>query len=157
VTWPESTSPMSRRRTLISVFILLVIGLHAVPVLLARGQRQILWPFLVWSMYKNSYPPGPIRGWKTHVTAITARGDSLAVDPDLVGLSGFASGRMYIQPWIKGDSSAAGQLLTRLNRGREDPFIQLRLARELYVVTDTGLVRNDPPVLVYRLKSSESR
>jgi hypothetical protein len=30
------------------------------------------------------------------------------------------------------------------------------LARETYVVSDTGLVRDDPPVLTYRLSRSDS-
>jgi hypothetical protein len=146
---------LSRHKTLISVFILVIVGLHAVPVLLARGRDQVLWPFLVWSMYKNSRPPGPIKGWKTHVIATTARGDSQRVNPELVGLSGSATAELYLQPWIKGDSSAAGRLLLRLNRDRQDPFVQLRLARETYVVSDTGLIRDDPPVLTYRLPHSD--
>jgi hypothetical protein len=145
---------MSGRKTLISVFILLVVGLHAVPVLMARGRQQISWPFLTWSMYKSSRPPGPIKGWKTHVVAATASGDSQRVSPDLVGLSGSATAGIYLQPWMKGDSSAAERLLLRLNRGRQIPFVELRLARETYVVSDTGLVRDDPPVLTYRLSRS---
>jgi hypothetical protein len=35
--------------------------------------------------------------------------------------------------------------------------VEVRLSRELYIVSDTGLVRNDPPVLSYRLQPSESR
>ncbi len=145
-----------QRKTLISLFILLVIGLHAVPVLQDRGQRQILWPFLVWSMYKKSRPPGPIKGWKTHAVVTTASGDSQSVTKYLVGLSDFTIARMYWQPWMRGDTTAAERLLKRLNRDRQDPFIQLRVARETYWVSDTGLVRNDPPVLTYRLQAAQA-
>jgi hypothetical protein len=157
MTLPESGRPaLSRRKTLISVFILVVIGLHAVPVLLDRGREQITWPFLVWSMYKKARPPGPIKGWKTHVAAITASGDSHRVNPELVGLSGSATAELYLQPWMKGDSSAPRRLLLRLNRDRQTPFVQLRLARETYLVSDTGLVRDDPPVLTYRLPHTDA-
>jgi hypothetical protein len=148
---------MLRSKTSISLFILVVIGLHAIPVLLDRGQRQITWPFLMWSMYKNSHPPGPIKGWKTTVVAVSAKGVVEPVTPGLVGLSGPTMGRMYFQPWNKGDSSAAERLIDRLNRGRQDPIVELRLIREMYTVSDTGLVRGDPPVLTYRRHPSKSR
>ncbi len=149
--------PMRQPKTLISILILLAIGLHAAPVLLHQGQRQTLWPFLIWSMYKDSRPPGPIKGWKTRIIGVTARGESERVTPFLVGLSGSTIGRMYIQPMAKGDSSAARRLMTRLNRERQDPIVELRLERETYTVTDTGLVRTDDPAIIYRDRPSESR
>jgi hypothetical protein len=148
---------MRQPKTLISILILLAIGLHAVPVLLDRGHRQILWPFLVWSMYKDSRPPGPIQGWKTRVIGVTAKGEREQVTGSVVGLSGSALRRMYIQPMVRGDSSAARQLITRLNRERRDPIVELRLDRETYTVTDTGLVRKDDPAITYRVHPSESR
>lgn len=148
---------MRQSKTLVSVLILLAIGLHAAPVLLDRGHRQILWPFLVWSMYKDSRPPGPIKGWKTSVIGITARGVSERVTRPLVGLSGSAIGRMYIQPMARGDSSAARRLIARLNRQRQDPIVEIRLDRETYWVTDTGLVRKDAPTITYRVQPPVSR
>ena len=47
-------------KTRISLFILLIIGLHAVPVVFYQGERQTRWPFLAWAMYSQSYPAGPI-------------------------------------------------------------------------------------------------
>jgi hypothetical protein len=79
------------------------------------------------------------------------------VNSDLVGLSGPTIGRMFLQPWIKGDTSAARLLLDRLNRGRSESFVQLQMIRETYTVSDTGLVRGDPPVLTYRLSSSAAK
>ena len=46
-------------RTRISLFILLILGLHAIPVLWYQGERQTRWPFLAWAMYARSFPPGP--------------------------------------------------------------------------------------------------
>ena len=148
---------MLQSKTFASIFILLAIGLHAVPVLLDRGQRQIAWPFLVWSMYKDARPAGPITGWKTRVTATTSSGKTELVNTDLVGLSGSTIGRMFIQPWGKGDTTAARRLLLRLNRGRAEPFVEIQMARETYMVSDTGLIRADPPVLTYQLSSQGSR
>ena len=148
---------MRQPKTLISILILLAIGLHAAPVLLHRGQRQILWPFLVWDMYKDSRPPGPITMWKLRLIGVTAKGESERVTPPLVGVSGSALGRMYILPMLRGDSSAARGLITRLNREGQDPIVELRLVRETYTVTDTGLVRRDDPAITYRVHPSESR
>lgn len=148
---------MRQPKTLISIFILLVIGLHAAPVLLRRGHREILWPFLKWTMYKDSRSPGPITMWKPRVMGVTAKGESQPVTPPLVGLSAFALGRGYIQPMLKGDSSAAQRLITRLNRQRQDPIVEIRIDRETYTATDTGLVRKDDPTITYRIHPSESR
>jgi hypothetical protein len=152
----REASGMTQSKMLISIFILLVIGLHALPVLLDR-QHQVTWPFLMWSMYKDARPAGPIKGWKTRVTATTATGGTAMVNSDLVGLSGPTIGRMFLQPWIKGDTSAARLLLNRLNRGRSESFVQLQMTRETYTVSDSGLVRGDPPLLTYRLSSSAAK
>ena len=45
-----------RNKTGISVFILLVLGLHAIPVLFYQGDRQTRWPFLAWAMYESPFP-----------------------------------------------------------------------------------------------------
>jgi hypothetical protein len=116
---------------------------------------MVTWPFLTWSMYKDARPAGPIKGFKTRVTAVTATGRTALVNTDLVGLSGSTVGRMFFQPWTRGDTTAPRLLLERLNRGHSEPFVQLQMARETYTVSDTGLVRGDPPLLTYRLPSSE--
>jgi hypothetical protein len=148
---------MRQSKALISVFILLVLGLQILPALLPRGQWQRTWPFLVWAMYKDSRPPGPIQGLRNRVTVITQNGKEKVVTPNLVGLSGSTLGRMYLQPLRRGDSSAAQRLIDRLNRKREDPFVELRLQSTTYTVTDTGVVREDKPVLTYRVDPSRPR
>ena len=141
---------MRQPRTVISIFILLVLGLQVLPAFLPRGQWQRTWPFLVWAMYKDSRPPGPIQGLKTQVIVMTQNGKRELVTPNLVGLSGSTLGRMFVQPLRRGDLSAAQRLIDRLNRTREDPFVELRLESETYTVTDSGIVRKDNPVIRYR-------
>ena len=148
---------MLQSKTLISMFILLATGLHLLPVLLDRGQRQITWPFLVWSMYKNSRPPGPVIGFKTKMHGVNTEGKVDEIDPRVMGLSWSTMGRLYYNPWSKGDTIAPRRLIADLNRVRQDSIVEVRLSRELYMVSDTGLVRNDPPVLSYRLRPSDSR
>lgn len=141
---------MRQPKTVISIFILLVLGLQVLPAFLPRGQWQRTWPFLVWAMYKDSRPPGPIQALKTHVIVMTQNGKRILVTPNLVGLSGSTLGRMFVQPLRRGDLSAAQRLIDRLNRKREDPFVELRFESETYTVTDSGIVRKDNPVVTYR-------
>lgn len=148
---------MRQPKTLISILILLVIGLHAVPVVLDRGNRQILWPFMVWAMYKDSRPPGPITMWKSRIVGVTANGDSVGVTRSLLGVSSFALVRMYTRPLLMGDSAVAQQLISQLNRQRQDPVVELRVNRETYTATDTGIVRKDDPTISYRPHPSRSR
>jgi hypothetical protein len=139
---------MSRSRVWISIFILLVIAMHAVP-LVSSGMRRKGWPFLEWAMYHDSRPPGPIQATKRRITGVTLKGEKVAVTPYLLGLSIFTLQSLYAQPMMRGDSSAAQQLFGRLNLQREDPFVELRLESERYTVTDTGVVKEDNPVVTY--------
>lgn len=148
---------MRQPKALISIFILLVLGLQVLPALLPRGQWRTTWPFLVWAMYKDSRPPGPIQGLRNRVTAITQNGKTKLVTPNVVGLSGPTIGRMYLQPLQRGDSTAAQRLIDRLNRKRKDPFVELRLESSTYTVTDTGIVKEDKPVVTYRVDPSRPR
>ena len=140
---------MRQSKVWISTVILLVIALHAVPVFHA-GLRKRIWPILDWAMYKDSRPAGPIRAYKKHITGITARGQRESVTTDLTGVSITSFNMLYLQPMWTRDSSAARQLFDRLNRVREDPFVELRLESETYTVTDSGVVREDNPVITYR-------
>jgi hypothetical protein len=140
---------MREPKTIISIAIILVILLHAAP-LLYRAERKTMWPFLDWAMYKDSRPAGPIRAYKKHITGITARGQRESVTTDLTGVSITSFNMLYLQPMWTRDSSAARQLFDRLNREREDPFVELRLESETYTVTDSGVVREDNPVITYR-------
>lgn len=147
---------MPRRKTLVSIVILLVIGLQAVPVLY-RSERGTLWPFMQWAMYKNSRKPGPIDTHLRRILAITAAGRSDTVTPRLLGLSITVLKQRYLAPIAKGDLSSAPELIDRLNRHRDDPVVELRLEGETYTVTDTGIVRTDDPVVTYRPGPPEPR
>lgn len=147
---------MRRPKTLVSVVILLVIGLHAVPVLY-RSERGTLWPFMQWSMYKNSREPGPIDTHQRRILAITANGRRDTVTPRLLGLSITVLKQRYLAPIATGDLSSAPELIARLNRHRSDPVVELRLEGETYTLTDTGIVRTGDPVVTYRGGSPDSR
>jgi hypothetical protein len=138
------TSP----RTLASVVIVLAIGLHALPVLYRR-ERGTLWPFMQWAMYKNSRPAGPVEVQQRRMLAVTASGARDTVTPRLLGLSVTVLEQDYLRPMRTGDTSVAPRLLDRLNQGREDPYVELRLESETYTVTDTGLARRSNPVVTY--------
>jgi hypothetical protein len=147
---------MPQRRTLISIVILLVIGLHAVPILYRR-ERGTLWPFMQWAMYKNSRKPGPIDTHQRRILAITADGRQDTVTPRLLGLSITVLKQRYLAPIATGDLSPAAELIARLNRHRSDPVVELRLEGETYTVTDTGIVRTDDPVVTYPAGLPDSR
>ncbi|MBA3892840.1 MAG: hypothetical protein H0X69_03970 [Gemmatimonadales bacterium] len=147
---------MTSRKTLTSIVILLAIGLHAAPLLL-RSERGTLWPFMQWSMYKNSRPPGPIEASQRRIIAVTASGRKDTVTTHLLGLSITVLEQRFLRPLATGDSSAAPLLLERLNRTREDSVVELRLEHETYTITDSGIVRTDNPVLTYRAGRGEPR
>jgi hypothetical protein len=143
---------MRQRKRFISIFILMVIGLHAVPVLQRlQDERQTLWPIMAWGMYRNARAPGPIQTTIRRVVGTTSKGEEETITPNLLGLSGYAFERMYIKPMRAGHSSAAHQLIARLNLSRDDPFVELRLQSETYRVTETGVVKEDNPVIAYRV------
>ena len=52
--------------------------------------------------------------------------------------------RLYIQPMMQGDSSAARQLAGLLNRERRDSIVEIRLETETYTATDSGIVKSQP-------------
>ncbi|HEY8258131.1 MAG TPA: hypothetical protein VIG08_10810 [Gemmatimonadales bacterium] len=147
---------MPRHRVLISTVIVLVIGLHAVPVLY-RSERGTLWPFMQWAMYKGSSPPGPIQTRVRRIIATTAQGHEQEVTPAWLGLSITVLESWYLRPMGTGDSTAAQRLMDRLNRDRNDPIVALRLESALYTVTDSGIVERDNPPVVYHGHEPESR
>jgi hypothetical protein len=143
-------------KAVISVLILLVIGLHAVPVVWYEGRAQTLWPFLTWAMYKNSRPPGPIEARQTRIIGVTSRGQRRAVTPTLVGLPRFTFTQMYTKRMRGGDSSAAHQLISRLNANRKESFVEVRIESQTYRLTDGGIVVQENPVVTFRPDSSPS-
>lgn len=147
---------MPLRKTLISIVILFVIGLHAVPVLY-RSERGTVWPFMQWAMYKNSREAGPIDVRQRRLFAITSTGQRDTVTPHLLGLSITVLKNRYLVPISTGDLSPAPRLIERLNRHRDDPVVELRLEGETYTLTDSGIVRMDDPVVTYRAGIPASR
>jgi hypothetical protein len=143
-------------KTLISFVILLVIGLHAVPVLY-RSERGTLWPFMQWAMYKSSRKAGPIDVHQRRILAITADGRRDTVTPHLLGLSITVLKQRYLVPMANGDLSPAPELIARLNRHRSDPVVELRLEGETHTITDTGIVRTNDPLVTYRAGLRGSR
>ena len=150
-------TPGMQRKTRISLLILLVIGLHAVPVLSYQGERQTRWPFLAWAMYARSYPPGPIVVVMARLIATTAGGKEEEISSRQVGLPGPAYYKTFVGPVSKGDSTAAFELIRRLNRERDDPVVQVRIEGDRVILADTGVVKEALPVVTYRAEPSASR
>ena len=143
-------------RVLISVLILVVLGLHLVPIVSYQGHRQTTWPFLAWAMYARAYPPGPVRTMNRDLVGTTSAGEEEPVTPRLIGLSRDAFRNGYVNPLYRGDSSTALELITRLNRGRTVPIVALRTDGKVFTLSDTGVVIETLPVIVYRAAASES-
>jgi hypothetical protein len=129
---------MPKAKIWISLWIVLVISLHAVPVVLRQGANPTTWPWLPWAMYKDSRPAGPIEAERRRLSGVTRSGRAVTIEEDSVGLSRFVTNRTFVRPWLLGDTSAALRLLAHLNQRRTDPLVELRLSVETYTVTDTG-------------------
>jgi hypothetical protein len=141
---------MRNSKVWISALILLILGLHALPVLSYQGTRQTRWPFLTWAMYAKSHPPGPIETMNRFLVGTTATGKTDSVTPRVVGLSKDAFRNAYLNPLYRGDSVPAHELLIRINRARTDPIVELRTIGTKYAIADTGIVTEQLPVFVYR-------
>jgi hypothetical protein len=139
-------------KLLISISILLIIGLHTLPAMQKlQGKDQTFWPLMAWGMYRNSRDPGPIRATVSRIIGETSKGEKKLVDAKLVGLSFYALQRLYWGPMWAGDSSAAQRLADRLNLEREDPFAGFRLEKETQTISDAGIVKEENPVITYRV------
>ena len=134
----------------ISALILLVLGLHAIPVISYQGHRQTRWPFLAWAMYARSWPPGPIQTMDRALVGRTAAGTEEEVTAWLAGLPRPAFRNAYVNPLFEGDSVLARELMERVNRGRDDPFVEIRTSGQRYTLADDGVVTEDLPVFTYR-------
>jgi hypothetical protein len=140
---------MREPRTWISLAILTVIALHAVPVLSYQGYRQTRWPILAWAMYAKSYPPGPVQTESRHLVGVTQEGKRLEITYWLAGVPLPAMGKAFVRPLMQGDSARATELFHRLNQSRPDPVVEIRVEQERYAVSDTGLVHEVLPVTSY--------
>lgn len=141
-------------KTRISLFLLAVIGLHALPVLSYQGVRQTRWPFLAWAMYARSYPPGPVEVLMRRLMATSSSGKQEEVTWKLAGLPWPTFRNLYLTPLAKGDSAAAAELILRLNRGRPEPVVLLRLEGDRFILADTGVVKEALPALTYPADTS---
>ena len=139
-----------------SVLILLVIGLHAVPIVRYQGQAQTLWPFLTWAMYKNPRSASQVEARKTQIIGITAKGTKEAITPELVGLPKYMVREMYTKGMRAGDSTSARQLMRRLNARRKDPFVEVHLVIQTYKLTDRGIEIQHNPVISFRGDSTQA-
>jgi hypothetical protein len=91
------------------------------------------------------------------VFATSATGKVQAITPKYIGQSIFYLEAVYFKPMARGDSQAPARLLARLNSRRErDPFVEIRLEETTYTVTDSGIVTEDAPPVVYRPNSRTS-
>jgi hypothetical protein len=143
---------MIQSKAVISILIILIIGLHALPIIQRlQGERQTLWPVMAWGMYKKSRNPGPIRMVIRHITGVTSMSEKKSVDASLIGLSSYAAQRLYLNSIWAGDSSAAQNLADRLNSGRGDPFVEFRLESETRTLTEAGIATEYNPVIIYRV------
>jgi hypothetical protein len=167
-------SGLQQSKQCISVLILLVIGLHALPVLQGLlGKKQTFWPIMSWSMYRGSHSSQrPVQTAIRRTFAVTSAGHEFDIesefakprrslfnlfpgriedDTDALGLGYFAYARFYLRPMWEGDAHAAQGFAERLNRGREDPIVELRLESETHKVTNSGIIKELNPALVYRV------
>jgi hypothetical protein len=141
----------------ISVLMLVVIGLHAIPVLSYQGNRQTRWPFLAWAMYAASIPPGPITTSRRWIVGVTATGDTEELSAQSIGVSGPGLVRSYLQPLWAGDTATAQQLLERLNRVRSDSFVALKLEGVRFTLVDSGVVKEEFTPRTYRPAGAGTR
>jgi hypothetical protein len=136
-------------RTKITAFILLIVGLHALPVLSYQGAQQTRWPFLTWAMYAQSYPPGPIQALVRQLVAVSAHGTTRPITSKDVGLTTPAFESRFIRPFSRGDTSAGRWLVDRLNRFGPDSVAQLQLESLRYRLVDSGIAVDTLPDVVY--------
>ena len=129
---------MRSSKAWVSLWIVLAVGLHAVPIALRQRQNETTWPWLTWAMYKDSRPAGPIVGERRRLSGVTETGRRVTIDEDSAGLSKFVVNRAFVRPWLLGDTTAAPRLFAHLNQQRRDPLVEIRLSVETYTVTDTG-------------------
>lgn len=146
---------MRQPKVWISIFVLLILGLHALPVLSYQGHRQTRWPILAWAMYAKSFPPGPIQTTRRRIMARTLNGETDQVTSRLVGLPTPALRNSYMKPLLAGDSTAARQLLSRLNRDREDPFVEVWVEGEQYTLADSEVLKKDIRGITYKVHPSD--
>jgi hypothetical protein len=144
-------------RTRISLFLLVVIGLHALPVLSYQGARQNRWPFLTWAMYARSYPAGPVEVDIRELVAVSPSGGRREIVQKNVGLSTPTFNNNYLAPFSRGDTAAARALINRLNRAGGDSVVQLRLETYRYRLVDPGVATDTLTPIVFPATPTAAR
>jgi hypothetical protein len=150
----RQTRVVCQQKVLVSFLILLVVGLHAIPVMFRKGRTQSYWPFLMWSMYKDSRSAGPIEARETRIIGLTSRGTTELLTPDLIGLPRATVRELYLKKMLASDSTAARQLFSRVNANRKEPVVEIRIVSNTIGLTDSGIVRHTKPVLSFRADTS---
>jgi hypothetical protein len=148
---------MRNSKVWISLFIVLIIGLHAVPVISYQGNRQTGWPILAWAMFARPVPPGPIQVTTRRMYGLTGGARREQITPYLAGMNQSTIGRVYLRPMSQGDTAVAQQLLRRLNHEREDPFIELRVEGETHTLVGDSVVKQAIRPVSYRASRSASQ
>ena len=144
------SDPSSRSlpKLAVSLAILLILALHALPVLQREAWRR-QWPFLKWAMYKNSKAPGPISVDFWRIIGVTAGGGTEEITSELVGLPPATIGRLFTGPMDDGDVEAARRLMALVNRQQGDSVVELRLEGTKYKLTETGIVPEEVPARAF--------
>jgi hypothetical protein len=152
---PQVTSS-ARYRTAVSAAVVLAVALHAGPVL-HRPTMKRQWPFMVWAMYKDSRPPGPISANQRHIMGTTAAGERAEITEPMLGLAGAAIMRLYGKAMWAGDSATAARFFELVNRTRTDPFVEVRMEGENFLLTDSGLVERKIPTVTFHAAPPAAR
>jgi hypothetical protein len=140
-----------------SLFIALVIGLHALPMISYQGNRQTRWPFLSWSMFAQAVPPGPIQMTRRYIYGFTAGARRELITSSLAGVAHSNYGRGFVRPMAQGDTAAAQRLFRRLNDRRDDPFVELRVETQVYTLVGDSAVKQSLPPVSYRAAGLDSQ
>jgi hypothetical protein len=112
------------------------------------------WPFLLWTMYKDARPSGPIEARETRLVGVTSAGNPQVLTPHMIGLPKPTTAKLYIKKMRTGDSSAAQHLFRRINAHSPEPFVEIRIETSRYRLTDSGVVVGETPALTFRADSS---
>lgn len=148
----------------ISTFILIIMALQAGT--FVYGSK--LWPFLVYSMYRDSYPGPEIHTWQQEMFAITKTGKRLKIAsrpqpqvftifrtagsavPDVVGLNDFAINKLYRDPILSGDSGAVKRLAESVDRVlSNDHVVKIEIQSQRVVLKKGNVLREKKTIVTY--------
>jgi hypothetical protein len=107
---------------------------------------------MAWGMYRYAHDgKQPIQASVRRLIGITSQGQEFEINAADSGLFDFGFERLYLGPIINGDASAAQALAQRVNRGRKDPVVGLRLEGEIYTLTNNGVVKKNYDNVTYSI------